>query len=167
MLALIRAALQAAGPVVRAAASKALTVVTKTPVPTSATGIISAIRAWAQGNPVKTMVAVNALAATGVELALSDVKEYANQHADTPGVLGLVDEFALKLASQRANFTGDGKPGTIHGLNPDDYIAILNHKSEVDETIRRAVRAVGSFEALKALRKAIFLEDGDYTLFSG
>jgi len=131
----------------------------------SAEGIMEAMRHWAANNPTKFLIAVNTLAAAGIDIAIEELGEFFGD-GDTRHVM-LLDEIRGKVTAERQLHVGDGDPDTVHGLSvkDNDRLTIIEEVRGRNSIIARAVTAIGSIDALEAIRTAIFLEDEDFVLY--
>lgn len=166
MYPVVSRALSAAAPSVIQTASTGIGNLVGRAVAPSASGIVGAIKSWAANNPGKMLVAVNLLASLGIDIAISEVEDFLGDKIHNPQIKQLMSEVTKNLTNERNNIVGDGNPDTVHGIDENDYLAEAEKYDDIMSDIRVAARAAGGIKPLLAIRKAIFLEDVDFELYS-
>lgn len=160
--AMINVAMAKASPKLLAKTGPAVSKLVGKPVAATSASIMGALRSWAANNPKKFLIASNLLAAIGIDIAADSVVDAVSDFADNPEISALLSEVQATIVTERAEFTGDGKIDTVHGVVKDDYQSAIDRLVYINDTIKQAIQSVGSLRALEAIRAAIFLEDADF-----
>lgn len=162
----IAEALKKAAPEVLRSAAVRLGTLTRTSVPASVEGILAAAKNYVQENPIKATLVVSALIEGGLNMALDVVERAFEGSGEDPTVRAVIEQIREKQMERLRQITGDGDPGTVHGVAPDQ----LNENAAVVTLaiarIKQGARLFGSVDAFRQAREAILLvEEEDFAIY--
>lgn len=123
-------------------------------------GIMAAVRGWVTSNPQLALFVANVAATFGFVIADKLLTDVATEAGDGSRVQVATQVVLERLREFRQTTTGDGSSLTVNGRDAGDA-GSAEDNAVIYSIIDEAVRSIGSFDMLMAIRTAMFMEDAD------